>query len=105
MLAYSTSAAGAFTIELVRAGDSAGTSAALAGSGAPAPRLPVTGQVTIRALGTSSTRTFVLTGDRAVVARADVTWDSRLVPVAQADCDPPYTFDANGAKRWKPECL
>jgi hypothetical protein len=51
---------------------------------------PVHGRVRVRALGgydtqdegAIGTRDFVLTGERAQVARVDVRWDSRLVPTA-----------------------
>ncbi len=97
MLAFSTSASGPFTVELVRSGEAAGASAA--------PSRPtVTGQISVRALGTSTTRSFVVTGPRAQAARVDVSWDSRLVAIDGPDCDPPFEFDARGIKRNKAEC-
>jgi vault protein inter-alpha-trypsin-like protein/VWA domain-containing protein/FecR-like protein len=74
-VALSSSTAGPFMIEMVRADGGA--------SGAP-----VRGRVHVRALGgydtqdggAVGTRDFVLTGERAQVARVDVRWDSRLVP-------------------------
>jgi hypothetical protein len=90
-LAVSTSAAGPFTVEVVR---SNGGSA------------PVRGTVTVRSLGSSLTRPFVLTSSRVPVARVSVSWDSRLIPVDSApNCDPPFFFDASGRKRTRPECL
>jgi hypothetical protein len=90
-LAVSTGAAGPFGIELVRA---------------DASNIPVRGTLTVRSVGSTMTRPFVLTASRLQVARATVTWDSRLVPMdTRPSCDPPFFFDAAGRKRTKPECL
>jgi len=78
-LAFSTSAAGQFTVELVR-------------TDGVAPAGLVRGQVTVRSLGSSSSFPFVLTGARAPVARVTVAWDSRLV-AAEA----PNPFDRSAA--------
>jgi hypothetical protein len=64
-LALTSWQAGPFTVEIVRAGK----------GGAP-----LSGSVSVRALGETATRSFVLNGSRAPVARVDVSWDSRLVP-------------------------
>jgi hypothetical protein len=66
----------------------------------------VRGTLTVRAMGSSMTREFVVTSSRLPLARVTVSWDSRLVPVDDApDCDPPFFFDAGGHKRFKAECL
>jgi hypothetical protein len=101
-LAFSTAQSGPFTVELVRADESG----ARPGGPVLSSRREVSGQVTVRALGTSTTRPFVVSGARAQVARVDVTWDSKLVAIdGGANCDPPFEFDARGVKRMKPECL
>jgi hypothetical protein len=73
-------------------------------TGAPSSRPQVTGQITVKALGASTTRPFVVSGARTQVARVDVSWDSRLVAIDGPDCNPPFEFDAQGIKRMKPEC-
>jgi hypothetical protein len=100
-LAFSTSQSGPFTVELVRADESG----ARPDGPVLSSRREVSGQVTVRALGTSTTRPFVVSGARAQVARVDVSWDSKLVAIDGANCDPPFEFDARGVKRMKPECL
>jgi hypothetical protein len=96
-LAFSSSAAGAFSVEVVRADGGRGT---VGGGGFR----PVTGRVTVRSLGSSTTQPFLVSGARTQVARVDVSWDSRLVQIDGPDCDPPFEFDARGVKRTKPEC-
>jgi hypothetical protein len=68
-LAISSSAAGAFVVEIVRADEPAGSSA------------PVRGRLRITSLGRTQVVPFVLVGDREQVARVDVRFDSRLEPV------------------------
>jgi hypothetical protein len=41
---------------------------------------PISGRVAIRALGSTASLPFVLTGTRATVGRVDVRWESELVP-------------------------
>jgi hypothetical protein len=67
-LGVSSSAAGAFVVEIVRA-DATASSA------------PVRGSVRISSLGRTQVVPFVLVGDRQQVARVDVRFDSRLEPV------------------------
>jgi hypothetical protein len=74
-LALSSGSAGTFAIELVRADGST---------------RPVSGKVTVRALGSSTTVPFTLTSTRAQVARVDVRFEEQLVPVD--DDIPPPTF-------------
>jgi hypothetical protein len=69
-LALSSSDAGAFLVEVVRA------SAADDG-------LPVSGTVTVKAFGQTQVIPFTLAGRRAPLGRVDVRWDSELVPVEQ----------------------
>ena len=69
-LGISSSAAGAFVVEIVRAD-------ATDGAGAP-----VRGKLRITSAGRTQVVPFVLTGERAQVARVDVRWDSRLEPVS-----------------------
>ncbi len=67
-LAVSSSAAGAFVVEIVRAD-------------APSSSEPVRGKLRITSLGRTQVVPFVLVGDREAVARVDVRFDSRLEPV------------------------
>ena len=75
-LGLATGEAGAFVLEMVRAGSESST--------------PVSGRVTIRAFGQTQTLPFTLTGARTHVGRVDVRWEEQLVPV---DDD---TLGANG---------
>lgn len=67
-VALSSSDAGSFLVEMVRSST---------GEGA----IPVSGTVTIKAFGQTQSIPFTLTGARVQVGRADVRWDSELVPV------------------------
>jgi hypothetical protein len=69
-LALATGEAGAFVVEMVRAG-----------AGDAGRDVPVTGKVTIRAFGQTQTVPFTLTGVRTQVARVDSRWEAELVPV------------------------
>lgn len=64
-LGLATSEAGAFVLEMVRAGSES--------------QAPVSGRVTIRAFGQSQTLPFTLTGTRTHVGRVDVRWEEQLV--------------------------
>jgi hypothetical protein len=64
-LGISSSATGAFVVEIVRAGANNG--------------VPVRGKLRITSLGQTRVVPFVLTGSREQVARVDVSMDSRLV--------------------------
>jgi Vault protein inter-alpha-trypsin domain/von Willebrand factor type A domain/FecR protein len=68
LLGLGAAAAGTFMVEVVRT--DGGESSA-----------PVHGTVRIRCLGRTTTKTFDLSGPVADVARVDVRWESRLVPV------------------------
>lgn len=67
-LALSTSAAGPFLVEIVR-------------SDGDEHAAPVHGTIRLRSLGANETRSFELDGPVAEVARVDVRWESRLVPI------------------------
>jgi hypothetical protein len=67
-IALASSLSGSFLIEIVR------TDGADLGG-------PVRGTVRIKSHGVTQTRSFVLDGDRAEVARLDLKWESRLVPI------------------------
>jgi hypothetical protein len=70
-LALSTSAVGPFVVEIAR----------VSGANDPAfSSAPISGKVTVRALGSTQTVPFLLTGSRAQVARIDVHFESELVP-------------------------
>lgn len=68
-LAISSGATGAFAVEVVRAG------------GEDAGRASSRGVLRITSAGQTRTVPFVLTGDRAQIARVDLRFDSRLEPV------------------------
>jgi ferric-dicitrate binding protein FerR (iron transport regulator) len=67
-VALSSGEAGAFIVEMVRANASEGT-------------IPVSGTLTIKAFGQTQSIPFTLTGARTQVGRADVRWESELVPL------------------------
>ncbi|MBX3217940.1 MAG: hypothetical protein KF850_38395, partial [Labilithrix sp.] len=67
-VALSSNEAGSFLVEIVRT---------TAGDGG----VPVSGTVTIKALGQTQSIPFTLTGARAQVGRVDVRWEAELVPV------------------------
>lgn len=78
-VALSSNEAGSFLVEVVRtnAGDGAGGT------------IPVSGTVTVKALGQTRSIPFTLTGARAQVARVDVRWEAELVPVDGDVTTPP----------------
>jgi hypothetical protein len=78
-LAVSSGMTGTFVIEVVRA---AGSSR------------PVSGKLTVRALGTTSTLPFTLTGTQAQVGRVSVHLEEQLVEV-DADVPPPFAGPVN----------
>jgi hypothetical protein len=94
-MAVASSATGPFVVELVRAhgGDDA---------------RPVSGTLRVTSLGRTQTIPFVLSGDRAQVARVDVRMDSRLEAIdggiAMGNCDPPFFIDEQGIRRMKSWC-
>ncbi len=67
-VALSTSDAGRFVVEMVRADASEGN-------------VPVTGTVTIKAFGQSRSIPFTLSGTRVAVGRVDLRWEQELVPL------------------------
>ncbi|MDF2698360.1 MAG: hypothetical protein K0S65_6744 [Labilithrix sp.] len=67
-VALSSSDAGAFLVEIVRANLSDGTN-------------PVSGTVSIKAFGQTRSIPFTLTGARTQVGRVDVRWETELVPL------------------------
>ena len=87
-LAWSNGSSGAYTFEVARSG---------------ADTRPVRGSLTVRVLGQSRTFPFVLTGAHLAVARANVRWESRLVPMNDppiaAIAAPTSTFDPLTARR------
>ena len=97
-LALATGEAGAFVIEMVRAG-AAGVGAL--GAGEPGRDVPVTGKLTIRAFGQSQTVPFVLTGARIQVGRVDTHWEAQLVPIDNGfggiQTSEPSVFDRGAA--------
>ena len=72
-LAVSSSATGAFVVEVVRAGTNRG--------------VPTHGTLRITSLGHTRVVPFVLTGARAQVARVDVAMSSELVPASPNDIE------------------
>ncbi len=70
-LAVASSAAGAFVVEIVRAGSNNG--------------VPVRGKLRIASLGQTRVVPFVLTGTHAQIARVDVAMSSRLVAASAGD--------------------
>ncbi len=81
-VALASNDAGAFLVEIVRASASEAS-------------IPVSGTVTIKALGQTQSIPFTLSGARAQVGRVDVRWDAELVPV-RGDGDLGTTFDGGG---------
>jgi hypothetical protein len=67
-LALSSSDAGSFLVEIVRASSAEAST-------------PVSGTVTMKAFGQTQVVPFTLTGPRAQVGRVDVRWDAELVPL------------------------
>ncbi len=88
-LALATGEAGAFVVEMVRAG-----------VGEAGRDLPVSGRLTIRAFGQSQTVPFTLAAARVQVARVDTRWEAQLVPVDDGSglqSNEPQFFDRGAA--------
>lgn len=91
-LALATGEAGAFVVEMVRAGETGHD-------------VPVSGRLTVRAFGRSQTVPFTLSGARTQVARVDSHWEAELVPVSDDGFGPigfqgssePRPFDRGAA--------
>jgi hypothetical protein len=95
-IAVGSSATGPFVVEVVRArgGEDTGRS--------------VGGTLRITSLGRTQSVPFVISGDRAQVARVDVRMESRFEEmdggIALGRCDPPFFVDAQGIRRMKSWC-
>lgn len=74
-VALSSSEAGVFAFEIVRAKASENNT-------------PVSGTVTVRAAGQTSTFPFTLVGPRMQVGRAEVRWEQQLVPLDDQNANP-----------------
>jgi hypothetical protein len=99
-IAVSSTATGPFVVEVVRA-RSGGDDVSSVGRS-------VAGTLRITSLGRTQSVPFVISGDRAQVARVDVRMDSRFEEmdggIAMGRCDPPFFIDAQGVRRMKSWC-